>query len=143
MPLLGTDSKDTDRRLCSQMCVCAAVLTLPPGIEHPANVADAIHYLAFVVLFGVVAYLGTFWVLWTTTRILVFGYASYRTMHRASTVFGVAAVLCLPTIGFAFIIPPGNILGVTVVGLMIAFAVTAFVIAIRILRKGDSSSGGR
>ena len=140
--MLVADSKDTYRHSSLQMCASAAVLTLPPAIEHRTTVFDVIHYLAFVVLFGLVAYLGAFWTLWFHSRFFpLFAPHSIKTLHRASTVFGVAALLFLPTIALvAYIIPPGNIFGVIEIGLMIAFVVTAFVTANRVLRKGDSSS---
>jgi cellulose synthase/poly-beta-1,6-N-acetylglucosamine synthase-like glycosyltransferase len=124
------------------MCAPAAILTLPPAIEHRANATDMMFYLGFVAAFGLVGYLGAFWTLWFHSRLFpLFAPHSIKTLHRASTVFGVAGLLFMPTIALvAYIIPPGNIFGVIEIGLMIAFAVTPFVIANRILRKGDSSS---
>jgi hypothetical protein len=90
------------------------------------------------VLFAIVVYLGTFWVLWVSTRL--FARRSYRTLHRASIAFGISFALCLPTIYLAHLVVPGSIWGVTEVSLMAAFLVIAIVAASRILRQDDSSS---
>jgi hypothetical protein len=132
-------------------CTAAAVLTLPlaPNQNRPIDAFDLMHYAVFVVLAGVVGYLGTLWVLWFFTHFMRFAVrCPFRKLHRASSVFGVAFALSLLAIGFAMNIVPKGILGITEVGFMLIFFITALVLAIRILRRVEhrtetgSLSGG-
>jgi hypothetical protein len=118
------------------------ILLFPEALnqDRPLSAADVTHYLAFMALFGCVAYLGAFWQFWMFTRFLL--RRSYGTvaLHRSSTVFGVAAVLFMPTIYVAHFIVPEGMWGVIEVGVMITFFVTPFVVAVRILRRSNPSS---
>ena len=137
--MLVAVSKDADKLPCLQRCAAAAILSLPQALNQgrPLNAADVLHFLAFAAILGCVAYLGAFWQFWFFTRF--FMRRSYRTLtlHRSSTVFGVAGALFIPTMYFANLIVPESIWGATEVGIMIAFLIASFVGAIRILRRGE------
>lgn len=127
----------------SKPAMACSVVTqsLPSGLSqhHRFDAVDVMHYLAFMLLLGCVGYFGLFWVVWVTTRVFRIGRCSYRTLHKASTVTGVASFLFMPAMYFATNLPSGIIRGVTETGLLIAFPVTALGVAIRILLRAESS----
>jgi hypothetical protein len=139
-PMIIGNSNGTERIPNLTSCASAVAITLPAALNQnrPLSAADIVHYLGFIVLVGFVAYLGAFHTLWVVTRFA--GRRSFRTLHRASTAFGVVSALFLPTIYFAHLISPENIFGLIEIGIMITFPFSAFAIAIRILRKGEPLS---
>jgi hypothetical protein len=133
--MLNAYEEDGHRPACSTAWTCVAVVSLPPAQYHQINALDVIHYLVFVVLVGVWAYLGALSVFFVVTA--VFAHRSFRTLHKASTAFGVAFALFLPTMSFTYFWVPKNIQGLVEVSLMAGLLIAAFIIAIRILWKGD------
>ena len=100
------------------------------------------HSIGFVLLSGLIVYIGVFWDLLILTRI--FSRRSNKTLHKAAMVVAAAFVLCWPAILIAhLVLGEGNTFGVVEVGLMISFAITAFVIAIRIVWRGDRQLKGQ
>ena len=100
------------------------------------------HSIGFVLLSGLIVYIGVFWDLLILTRI--FSRRSNITLHKAAMVVAAAFVLCWPAILIAhLVLGEGNTFGVVEVGLMISFAITAFVIAIRIVWRGDRQLKGQ
>jgi hypothetical protein len=129
---------DIPRRLSAwHQSASAIALSLPPALNQngPTRAVDVVHYLAFVLLFGLVAYFGAFWILWWLK--LLFLRRSYRTLHRAATVFGVAAVLEEPTIYLAHLLVPRAYWEVVEIGLMAAFVIVALTLAARTLWRGE------
>ena len=115
-----------------------AVLYFPEALnQHPFGTMDFVRNLAFSILIGIWMYLialSTFWF-----HGLFFKRRSLRTLHRASTVIGLAFALILQTMYLPHILPE-NVGGVIEVGLMIAIFISALVIAFRILWRGEGSS---
>jgi uncharacterized membrane protein len=138
--MLNGDSEKKSFTLSQQGRTSMVLGSLPSALnqDRPANAQDILHYLVFVLLAGLIVYAGTFWSLWLFTRL--FARRSYRTIHKAAAVFGVAAAAALPLIYLAHALIPDSIWSVSEVILMIAIVIAAFVLAFRLLRRRDSSS---
>jgi Na+/proline symporter len=121
-----------------------ALISFPEGLHQhdPATMADVMHYIGFIVLSGLMVYIGVFCDLLILTRI--FSRRSIKTLHKAATVIAAAFVFCWPAILLAHLaLGDGNTFGVVEVGLMMSFAIAALVIAIRIVWKGDRQLKGQ
>jgi hypothetical protein len=137
--MLGADPRKMPLVANLRRQASVVVPSLPSALNQnrPISTADILHYLAFMLLTGLVMYVGTLWCLWLFTRL--FMRRSFRTLHEAATAVGVASALCLPTLYLAHAVVPERIWGVSEVTLIIVIAVAACTVVFRLLTRGDTS----
>jgi hypothetical protein len=122
-------------------CASMIILSLPSALnQHPIGAIGVMRIFAFTTVLAVMAYLLAFVAFLIFTSL--FMRRSFRTLHGASSVIGVAIFAFVATM-YCVVIIPGRVGEIIEGCLMIAVWFAAFVLSIRILRRGDPPADAR
>jgi hypothetical protein len=86
----------------------------------------------FSAFFGLIAYVGAFWLLWIPVRFV--WRRPYRALHKAALLWAIACSFLLPTM-YVVAISPGDTGGIVEVGLMILILAAGSVMSVLTLAR--------
>lgn len=111
--------------------------SLPEALnQHPIGISDVIEFIGFGVVLAALIYGGMFWTFWVYSRLFKRPY-SIRTINKAAAVCGLSFALFVPMMYITMIIP-GKFGESVELGSMIVIVLSAFIVVIRTLWKGES-----